>query len=169
MTVESTGQHFSADRGPAVVGRPILVVLAALALGSGLKHLLPLPAVVPGSGAVHWTSAAIGAGLLLAGLALAISGIGNLSRAGTAVPTNRPASALVVTGIHGWTRNPVYLGFLLLCAGIGLLVRDAWMLIIMAPLAIYLRYGVVAREETYLEQRFGDAYGDYRSHVGRWI
>jgi len=57
----------------------------------------------------------------------------------------------------------------LLYAGIGLVARSAWVLILTLPLAITLRYGVVAREEAYLERRFGDAYRDYKARVRRWL
>ena len=57
----------------------------------------------------------------------------------------------------------------LLYAGIGLVARSAWVLILTLPLAITLRYGVVAREEAYLERRFGDAYRYYKARVRRWL
>ena len=57
----------------------------------------------------------------------------------------------------------------LLYAGIGLAVRSPWVLILALPLVIVLRYGVVAREEAYLERRFGDAYRDYKARVRRWL
>ena len=44
-----------------------------------------------------------------------------------------------------------------------------WVLILALPLFLILRYGVVAREEAYLERRFGDAYRDYKAHVRRWL
>jgi protein-S-isoprenylcysteine O-methyltransferase Ste14 len=77
--------------------------------------------------------------------------------------------ALVTSGIHGWSRNPIYIGMFLLYAGIGLAARSPWVLILMLPLAVILRYGVIAREETYLERRFGDAYRDYQARVRRWL
>jgi protein-S-isoprenylcysteine O-methyltransferase Ste14 len=76
---------------------------------------------------------------------------------------------VVTTGIHGWSRNPIYVGMFLVYIGIGIAVRGPWILIITLPLAITIRYGVVAREEAYLERRFGDTYRDYRAGVRRWL
>jgi protein-S-isoprenylcysteine O-methyltransferase Ste14 len=75
----------------------------------------------------------------------------------------------VTTGIHGYTRNPIYLGMFLVYVGIGLIVRSPWILNLMLPLALTIRYGVVRREEAYLERRFGDAYRAYKSRVRRWL
>ena len=52
---------------------------------------------------------------------------------------------------------------------IGFAARSPWILVLTLPLAITLRYGVVAREEAYLERRFGDAYRDYKARVRRWL
>jgi protein-S-isoprenylcysteine O-methyltransferase Ste14 len=57
----------------------------------------------------------------------------------------------------------------LLYAGIGLAARSPWVLTLTLPLAVILRYGVIAREEGYLERRFGDAYRDYQARVRRWM
>jgi protein-S-isoprenylcysteine O-methyltransferase Ste14 len=48
-------------------------------------------------------------------------------------------------------------------------VHSPWILILLLLLAITMRYGVVAREEAYLERRFGDAYRDYKARVRRWL
>ena len=110
-----------------------------------------------------------GRGLILIGVAIVAAGVRNFSRAATPVPSNQPVRALVTTGIHGWSRNPIYVGMSLLYAGIGIAARSPWVLILALPLLIILRYGVVAREETYLERRFGDAYRDYKARVRRWL
>jgi protein-S-isoprenylcysteine O-methyltransferase Ste14 len=155
------------DTGTAgVIARPPLLFLGALLLGFAADHVLPLPFPVPGGDPVRWPVAGC---LVLAGLALLAAGILNLSRAGTPVPTNQPTRALVTTGIHGWTRNPIYLGFFLLYGGIGLAARSAWILTLVLPLAWLIRSGVVAREEAYLERRFGDMYRDYKARVRRWL
>jgi protein-S-isoprenylcysteine O-methyltransferase Ste14 len=131
-----------------------------------LDRLLRLPFPVPGIDLVHWI---IGGSLISIGLALAAAGIRNFSRAGTPVRSIKPTRALVTTGIHGWTRNPIYFGIFLLYGGISVAAQSPWTLILTLPLAITIRYGVVAREEAYLERRFGDAYRDYKARVRRWL
>jgi protein-S-isoprenylcysteine O-methyltransferase Ste14 len=146
--------------------RPPLLFLAALLLGVVSDRLLPLPFPGPGIDLVHRI---MGGALILVGLALAAAGIRNFARAGTPVRTKEPTRALVTTGIHGWTRNPIYLGMFLLYGGIGVAVRSPWTLILTLPLAVTIHYGVVAREEAYLERRFGDAYRNYKARVRCWL
>jgi protein-S-isoprenylcysteine O-methyltransferase Ste14 len=155
------------DTGTAgVIARPPPVFLAALLFGLVLDSLLPLPFPAPGIDPIHWI---IAGALILIGLALFAAGIRNFSRAGTPVPTNESTRTLVTTGIHGWTRNPIYLGMFLVYVGIGMAMRSPSILILTLPLAMVIRYGVVAREEAYLERRFGDAYRDYKARVRRWV
>jgi protein-S-isoprenylcysteine O-methyltransferase Ste14 len=156
--------HDTATAG--VITRPPFLYLGGLILGLALDHLLPLGLSLPGAAVMQWT---VGGGLILIGVAIVAAGVRNFSRAATPVPSNQPVRALVTTGIHGWSRNPIYVGMLLLYAGIGMAARSPWVLILALPLVIILRYGVVAREETYLEQRFGDAYRDYKARVRRWL
>jgi protein-S-isoprenylcysteine O-methyltransferase Ste14 len=143
-----------------------LLYLAYLILGLALDRVLPLPLALPEAALLSWTAGGV---LILVSVAIVAAGIRNFSRAGTPVPSNQPVRALVTTGIHGWSRNPIYVGMFLLYAGIGLAARSAWVLVLTLPLAITLRYGVVAREEAYLERRFGDAYRDYKVRVRRWL
>ena len=152
-----------------VVARPPLMFLAALLLGFALDHVVRLPFPVPRTGLVHWISAINAAVLILIGIAAFAGGIRNFSGAGTPVQGTKPTRALVTSGIHGWSRNPIYLGMFLIYAGVGMVVRSPGVLILMLPLAIIMRYGVIAREEAYLERRFGDAYRGYKRRVGRWL
>jgi protein-S-isoprenylcysteine O-methyltransferase Ste14 len=149
-----------------VIARPPLLFLGALLLAIAADRLLPHPFTVPGGGTARWIVASC---LILVGVALALAAIRNFSRAATPVPTNVPTRALVTTGIHGWTRNPIYVGFFLVYVGIAVAARSPWALILVLPLAITIRYGVIAREEAYLERRFGDVYRDYKTRVRRWL
>jgi protein-S-isoprenylcysteine O-methyltransferase Ste14 len=149
-----------------VIARPPLLFLAALLLGFVCDRLLPLPLTGPGATWEDWT---VAGSLILIGFGLAAAGIRNFSRAATPVPTNEPTRALVTTGIHAWGRNPIYVGLFLVYGGIGIAARSPWALILMLPLAVTIRYGVVAREEAYLERRFGGAYRDYKVRVRRWL
>jgi len=189
MSADVYGQDMNGGTA-GVVARPIRLFPAALLLGFVLDHLVPLPFVVqraapllgftldqPPSfqlgtsriGMVHWIIATIAGTLFLIGIALFAAGVRNFSRAATPLPTNQPARVLVTTGVHAWTRNPIYLGFFLMYAGIGIAARSPSVLALTLPLAVTIRYGVVAREEAYLERRFGDTYRDYRSRVRRWL
>src|SRR5262245_8756861 len=99
------------DTGTAgVIARPPLLFLAALLLGLVSDRLLPRPFAIPRTDRVRWMT---GGSLILGGLALAAAGVRNFSRAATPVRTNEPTRVLVTTGIHGWTRNPIYLGMFL--------------------------------------------------------
>ena len=149
-----------------VLARPPLLFLGALLLGLLADYLRPFPFAVPETGLVRWIVAGF---LILIGLACAAAGIRDFSRAGTPVPTNEPTRALVTTGIHGWSRNPIYVGMFLVYGGVGIAARSPWTLVLMLPLALTIRYGVVAREEAYLEGRFGDGYRVYMSSVRRWL
>jgi protein-S-isoprenylcysteine O-methyltransferase Ste14 len=157
----------SADRETAgAIARPILFVPATLAAGLILDSLLPLPFAIPEIGRLRWLAAGF---LILLGVALFAAGVRNFSKAGTPLPTNQPARVLVTTGIHRWSRNPVYLGFLLIYVGIGVATQSPWVLLLALPLALVIQYGVVAPEEAYLERRFGDAYQEYKRRVRRWL
>ena len=149
-----------------VITRPPFLYLGCLILGLALEHLLPLRLNLPGAAVMQWT---VGGGLILIGVAIVAAGVRNFSRAATPVPSNQPVRALVTTGIHGWSRNPIYVGMFLLYTGIGIAARSPWVLVLALPLVVIVRYFVVAREERYLEQRFGDAYRDYKARVRRWL
>ena len=164
--MSSSSQQPRDAAAASAITRPPLLYLACLLLGLAVDRVLPLPFTLAETALIRWTA---GGGLIAIGLAFMAAGIRNFSRAATPVPTNQPVRALVTTGIHGWSRNPIYVGMFLLYAGIGMAARSPWILILALPLAITLHYGVVAREEAYLERHFGDAYRDYKARVRRWL
>jgi protein-S-isoprenylcysteine O-methyltransferase Ste14 len=164
--VRSASQKPSDTATAGVITRPPFLYLSCLVLGLALDHLLPLPLAWPEAALRQRT---LGGVLTLMGAAIMAAGVRNFSRAATPVPSNQPVRALVTTGIHGWSRNPIYVGMFLLYAGIGVAAHSTWALVLALPLAITVRYGVVAREEAYLERRFGDSYRDYKARVRRWL
>ena len=146
--------------------RPPLLFIGCIILGFVLDRMLPLPfklsqtAMVPG---------VAGGGLVALGAAMFAAAVRNFSRASTPVPSTRPVRALVTTGVHGISRNPIYVGMFLLYVGIGVGASGPWILILALPLVIVMRYVVVAHEEAYLERHFGEAYRGYRAGVRRWL
>ena len=80
-----------------------------------------------------------------------------------------PTTTIVESGPYRFTRNPIYLGMFLGLIGLAIAFDDLWLFMTLVPFALVIRYGVVAREEAYLERKFGDAYRAYRSRVRRWV
>lgn len=109
------------------------------------------------------------AALLLGGSALALAAGYGFKKAGTNILPSKPATALVTDGVHARSRNPGYIGQLLIYLGAATALnsRTAWGLA--APLFVILERGVVQREEAYLQRRFGEAYLRYKRAVPRWL
>ena len=166
MQANRSNQPVTGTDTAGPITRPPVLFLAGLLIGLLIDGLFPGQLPVPGTVLVH---AMVGGGMTLAGLALSNAGVRNFSRAGTPFRSVEPSTALVTTGVHGWTRNPIYLGLFLVYIGIGIAAGSAWILFLTLPVAITLRYGVVAREESYLERRFRGAYRDYKARVRRWL
>jgi protein-S-isoprenylcysteine O-methyltransferase Ste14 len=81
----------------------------------------------------------------------------------------KPTPSLVDRGPYRFTRNPMYLAMVLVCVGVGALGWNLWM-VLMAPVcALMLQRFAIGPEERYLEEKFGDAYRDYRARVRRWL
>ena len=104
-----------------------------------------------------------------AGFILAVGAIRQFQQAGTEVPTDTRTRALVETGIYCYSRNPIYIGAHIGLIGTAIAFNSVWVLLMLIPFYVIIRYGVIAREETYLERRFGDDYRAYKSRVRRWL
>jgi protein-S-isoprenylcysteine O-methyltransferase Ste14 len=102
-------------------------------------------------------------------LALGVWAVATMLGAGTNIPTHRPATAIVTGGPYRFSRNPIYLGLFVGLVGLAIAFDDLWLLIALAPFALVIRYGVVAREEAYLERKFGEVYRGYCARVRRWL
>jgi protein-S-isoprenylcysteine O-methyltransferase Ste14 len=81
----------------------------------------------------------------------------------------KPTTALVTEGPFRYSRNPIYVALTLLYVGVALLINALWILLLIVPAVLVLRYGVIAREEAYLARKFGDAYRQYMAQVRRWL
>ena len=157
MSTETT------DRSNAVIRPPIAWALA-FAAGLAIHRLYPLP-WIPAT----WPKVLIGGIVFAAAFALAIWAIITFRVAGTRVETTKPTMAIVTHGPYRFTRNPIYLGMFLGQTGLAIGFNNLWILAMLIPFYLVLRYGVVAREEAYLEHKFGDVYSDYKSRVRRWL
>jgi protein-S-isoprenylcysteine O-methyltransferase Ste14 len=100
-----------------------------------------------------------------------VCGLGQITlvRAGTNVSPLKPTTAIVTGGSFRFTRNPLYVGGTALLFGVSLLIGTWWGLIVLVPATLMLHYGVVLREERYLEQKFGESYVEFKSSVRRYL
>ena len=92
-----------------------------------------------------------------------------IRKADTRVETNKPTTTIVANGPYRFTRNPIYIGMFLGQTGLAIGLDNLWVLAALVPFYLVIRYGVVAREEAYLERKFGDVYLGYKSRVRRWL
>lgn len=112
-------------------------------------------------------------GGLLSASAIVSGGLGlrALRQARTTIDPVRPerASALVVTGIYRYTRNPMYVGFTLLLAGWAVFLGSAWALIGPLLFAAWLDRLQILPEERALRIRFETEFEQYARRVPRWL
>jgi protein-S-isoprenylcysteine O-methyltransferase Ste14 len=151
------------DSSGAVVRPPLAWALAAVA-GFVLDGLYPLPFLPPAVPAA-W----LGTLVFLVGLALLIWAATTLRRAGTHIQTVEPTTTIVEEGPYRYSRNPIYIGMMLGLTGLAVGFDSLWLFIMLVPFYFVIRYGVVAREEAYLDRKFGDVYRAYKTRVRRWL
>ncbi len=110
-------------------------------------------------------------GVVLAALGLAFGAAAMISfrRARTSPIPVKPTTAIVAAGPYRLTRNPMYVGLALLYLGLTLWVDSPWPLLFL-PIALFtIHRFVIAREERYLEAKFGEEYRGYKARVRRWL
>jgi protein-S-isoprenylcysteine O-methyltransferase Ste14 len=152
----------STDHSGVVVPPPLIYV-AFFLVGMGLQRYVPIPRLPVGTGRV------LGAALVLSCLMLATWSIRRFWASGTSIVPIRPTTALVIDGPYRLTRNPMYLGLLLLYIGVACWFGLVWPLILAPVLVWVMGVLVIDREERYLARKFGDEYRRYHAHVRRWL
>ncbi len=154
------------DDRPAVPVKPPLVLLGLIALGIMLQWFAPV-----GGGLFVWGADGLLAGVLLSatGVLIASTAMRAFTQAGATVMPNRPNATLVKAGLYKYSRNPMYVGLILIYAGFAALLGSVWALILLPVFVAYVRYFAIAREEAYLKRRFGEVYVAYMRKIPRWF
>lgn len=150
---------------PGVIAPPPFIFLVFLVAGWGLDQWLATPAF-PVDDMVRKGAALA---LIIGGLVLEFWASGLFQKAGTNVVPYRPATALVTEGPYRFSRNPMYVGFAITYLGLALGLESAIAVALLLPCLFVMNWGVIGREERYLEARFGKAYLDYKAKVRRWL
>ena len=141
---------------PAIFFIPLLVTIL---LDRKVLHLPPM------SAQLEW----LGAALVVAAMVLIVWAIAVMRRFNTTVNPYGKSTAIVSDAPFSFTRNPIYLGFVLAYVGIAIFYRS-WLPFTVLPILLWIMHaGVITREEKYLEGVFGEPYTSYKSRVRRWL
>lgn len=142
--------------------RPPIVFLSAILLGIVLNHAWPLP-FVPS------TLGLLGPFVTLCAVLLFVLSLREFRAAGTSVRGTERTTTIVRAGPYRFSRNPIYLSFILLALGLSVWLNDLWLLVTLVPAVGFIAAVVIPREERFLERNFHDQYSTYKATVRRWL
>jgi protein-S-isoprenylcysteine O-methyltransferase Ste14 len=142
---------------------PPLVAVLLIGVGLGVHFAFPTRLLPEG-----WIQLLVGLPLVAVGVALAATALKRFHAVGTDERYAEPTSVIVEDGPYARTRNPMFLSLVLIHLGVVVALNVAWALVGVPVLILYLRFGVISREERFLEQRFGDEYTSYKRRVPQW-
>jgi protein-S-isoprenylcysteine O-methyltransferase Ste14 len=149
----------------AIIAPPPLFALICIGLAFLAWHYKPLPLFASRS----WLQIVLGAVVVIISIAMVASARRMFVAHGTYLNPYKPTQAIVTTGLYRFSRNPIYIAFVVFTLSFTFFANDLWFVIFAVVLFFPLHFGVVKREEVYLEAKFGDSYRDYCRKVRRWL
>jgi protein-S-isoprenylcysteine O-methyltransferase Ste14 len=111
----------------------------------------------------------VGFGMVIVGFLLAAGAFVEFRKAHTTLDPHGSVKQLVTEGVYRFTRNPIYLGFLVIVIGLPLNMGSVWGFVAAPLFVLTMNRLVIEKEEAYLEKKFGDGYTRYKSRVRRWL
>ena len=135
----------------------------AIAIMICLHFILPEAQLVYGG----WRL--LGILIIAIGFAIPFSAKVMFGRKGTPMKPFSQATELVQNGPYRWTRNPMYLGLVIMLTGFGICLGTLLPFIIIPPFIVLIDRRVIVVEEKMLREIFGEAYDNYCKQVRRWI
>jgi protein-S-isoprenylcysteine O-methyltransferase Ste14 len=153
------------DTAGVVAPPPLLFGIPWLA-GLVMGWIFPVRLIPPAAAPAART---IGVVVALLAIALGVWASRTFRSAATTPNPYRPTTAITAAGPYRFTRNPMYVGMLLLYLALTVAANTPWPLLWLPLVLIVMRRGVIDREERYLERKFGDEYRAYRARVRRWL
>lgn len=142
---------------------PPLVYLAGIGAGFGVDWLIPI------RGLSLETQLAVGVPIIVLAFVLVLMSAWELHRAGTSPLHERPTTKVIAHGLYGMSRNPIYVAMTLGCVGVAIAADRVWVLAATAIAVLVIDRLVIAREEAFLEAKFGEDYLAYKARVRRWV
>ena len=144
---------------------PLLVGLVIAGAMLGVAHFAPgLSFTLAGSSAIAVALATLGVALAFAGV------IAFRDKRTTVNPLNPGSCSSVVSGgVYRFSRNPMYLGFLLALAGWAVYLSNAGAILLLPAFVAYMTQYQIKPEERALLAKFGSEFAQYMSRVRRWL
>ncbi|MBW3227236.1 isoprenylcysteine carboxylmethyltransferase family protein [Marinobacter adhaerens] len=130
-----------------------------------LSRISPdFPIAIPAAG---WLASSVA----LTGMAIAVLGVLAFRKVGTTVDPRVPgrSESLVVSGVYRYSRNPMYLGFLLVLCAWGLWLGNLPALLFLPAFVLYMNHFQIVPEERFMADKFGATYETYCAKVRRWM
>jgi protein-S-isoprenylcysteine O-methyltransferase Ste14 len=142
--------------------RPPIIFLCAILLGIALNWAWPLRFVPP-------NVRLLGPFVTACAVVLFLLSYREFRRAGTSVQGSKRSTVIVRTGPCRFSRNPIYLAFILLVLGLSVWRNNLWLLVTLVPASGLIALIVIPREERFLALNFHEQYSAYKAQVRRWL
>lgn len=142
--------------------RPPIIFLGSILLGIALNWAWPL----------HFVSRnvrLVGPLVTACAVVLFLLSYREFRRAGTSVRGSTRSTTIVRTGPYRFSRNPIYVAFILFVAGLSVWLNNLWLLVTLVPAVGVIAIVVIPREERFLESAFKEDYLRYKATVRRWL
>ncbi|MEM6650775.1 MAG: isoprenylcysteine carboxylmethyltransferase family protein [Pseudomonadota bacterium] len=146
---------------PSSIPWPPLLLMFALVAGLVLSNLYPI--------GLRTTSQALGFSLIALAIIVDIWVFVIFKKHQTAIRPDRSASSLVTTGPFRWSRNPIYLGNLLILLGVGIAMGSFWFVPMALVFFVLVQHLSILPEEAHMAARFSEAWEAYQAQTRRWI
>ena len=153
-------QKGEAMQPPRILPPHYLVISVLLILGTAALDTAPL-----------FASPWVYLGLLpmAAGITIAVQGSRQFAAAETNIIPLTESTTLVTDGVFAFSRNPMYLGMMLLLTGLAFIADNGFAWLVVVAFWLIIRFAFIRREERLMADTFGDAYNEYKSNVRRWF
>jgi protein-S-isoprenylcysteine O-methyltransferase Ste14 len=148
-----------------VIMLPPFIILIPLVVGVLLHYLVLKLQMIN----THSLGHMIGWPLVVLGVLLMFWSVKTMRGSGEDEDVRTPTHSIVKSGPYKYTRNPIYLSFVITYLGLTLIINTWWLLIFLPIAVLVIHFGVILREEKYLKVKLGDQYQAYLEKVTRWL
>jgi protein-S-isoprenylcysteine O-methyltransferase Ste14 len=158
---QADGKPTNGGPNPGLL-RPPIIFLCAIVLGIALNWAWPLHFLSP-------NVRLLGPIVTACAVVLFLLSYREFRRAGTSVQGSKRSTVIVRTGPYRFSRNPIYLAFILFVLGLSIWLNNLWLLVTLVPTVGIIAMVVIPREERFLQRNFNDQYSSYKARVRRWL